>query len=182
MARIVDNLIAFRILSMLVTNFEDTDAFKLGIIDAKGKALKKSAELTTSAEKEAYTYLHRLVFTMKKIINKFGGETKLKSLVAALWLVKEYYESGSRTTSLMEERYAKIVEVLDNNVTLAEEEILVKKFMAEEGVGVAAVGGAPTNNTAGASVKEPVVGKKDIKKYRGTIARRPQLNIPEIKP
>jgi hypothetical protein len=167
---------------MLVTNFEDTDAFKMGIIDKSGKAVKKTADMTSS-EKDAYTYLHRLVFTMKKIINKVGGENKLKSLVAALWLVKEYYESGSRTTSLMEERYLNIVSVLDNNVSLVEEEILVKKFMSEEGEGGAApAGGAPTNNTMGASVREPVVGKKDIKKYRGTIARRPQLNIPEIKP
>jgi hypothetical protein len=34
MSRIVDNLIAYRILKMLVTNFDDTEAFKLGIIDA----------------------------------------------------------------------------------------------------------------------------------------------------
>ena len=40
MSRIVDNLIAYRVLSMMVKNFEDTKAFKLGIIDAKGKNLK----------------------------------------------------------------------------------------------------------------------------------------------
>lgn len=191
MSRIVDNLIAYRILSMLVQNFEDTDAFKLGIIDKNGHALKKSKDLTTEAEKDAYDYLSRLVFTLKKIINKLpGGESKLKSLIAALWLVKEQYRSGSRSTAMLEEKFAYVMKVLDNRVSLVEEEILVKKFLEEDGAVVGGVsgampvggGGAPTNNTAGASVTEPVVKKKDIKKYHGTVARRPALNIKEIKP
>ena len=38
---------AYRILKMLVTNFEDTEAFKLGIIDAKGKNIRKANTLQT---------------------------------------------------------------------------------------------------------------------------------------
>lgn len=191
MSRIVDNLIAYRILSMLVTNFEDTDAFKLGIIDKNGHALKKSKDLTTEAEKDAFDYLSRLVFTLKKIINKLpGGESKLKSLIAALWLVKEQYQSGSRSTAMLEEKFASVMKLLDNRVSLVEEEILVKKFLEEDGAAVGGAGGAmpvggggaPTNNTSGASVTEPVVKKKDIKKYQGTVARRPQIKIAEIKP
>jgi len=161
MSRIVDNLIAYRILKKLVQNFEDTDAYKLGIIDKTGKNLRKTSSLTTTAERDAYTYLDRLVFNMKKIINKIGGQNKLKSLVAALWLVKEYYESGNRSTALMQEKFDKLTKVLDNNVVLAEEEILVKKFLDEEGEG-----GAPTNNTTGASVSEPKIYPKHIKKYK----------------
>jgi len=78
MSRIVDNLIALRILKMMVTPFTDTDAFKLGIIDAHGKNLKKVSTLVSDREKESYTYLHRLVFNMKKIINRLpGGESKI---------------------------------------------------------------------------------------------------------
>ena len=69
---------------------------------------------------------------MKKIVNKIGGESKLKSLVAALFLVKEYYQNNERSTSLMEERYNKLLEMLENNVYLVEEEILVNKFLKEE--------------------------------------------------
>jgi hypothetical protein len=167
MSRIVDNLLAYKVLSMLVTNFEDTKAFKLGIIDKNGKNLKKVSTLKTSEEKDAYTYLHRLVFNMKKIINKIGGENKLKSLVAALWLVKEYYESGSRSTALMEEKFDKVMKLLDNRVSLVEEEIIVNKFLNEE---------APVNSTAGASVSEPVIKKKDIKKYQ-VMARRKPVNV-----
>lgn len=167
MSRIVDNLIAYKILSMMVTNFEDTQAYKLGIIDKTGKVLRKSSSLKTTEERDAYSYLDRLVFNMKKIINKIGGENKLKSLVAALWLVKEYYENNDRSTALMEEKFDNIMKMLDNSVSLVEEEIIVTRFLSEDGM----VGGAPTNNTAGASVNEPKIYKKDINKYR-KLARR----------
>jgi hypothetical protein len=163
MSRLIDNLLAYRILTMLIKPFDDTQAYKLGIIDAKGKNLRKSSTLKTSAEKDAYTYLHRLVFNMKKIINRLpGGETKLKSLVAALFLVKEYYQNNDRTTSLMEKRYNEILELVENNVYLVEEEIIVRKFMAEE---VANIAGA------GVSTDTPAPLKKDVAKYK-QIARR----------
>lgn len=156
MARFVDNVLAYRILSMLVKNFKDTQAYKLGLIDDKGKNIKKPQ---TSKEKDAYTYLHKLVFNMKKIINRLpGGESKLKSVVTALFLIKEYYESGSRTTSLMEDRYKSLLEM---DVSLLEEEMLVEKFMKDMDEE------APTNATGVAvSTDRPAIRKKDLKKYQ----------------
>lgn len=173
MSRLVDNLLAFRILTMLVQPFEQTDAYRLGIIDASGKNLKKTTSLKTSEEKDAYTYLHRLVFNLKKIINKLpGNESKTKNLIAALFLVKEYYQSSNRTTSLLEDRYNKILDILNKNVTFVEEQILVAKFLSED-----AVGGAPVNSTAGASVNEPKIEKKDIKKYQNLSRRKVPVNV-----
>lgn len=158
MSRIVDNLIAYRVLSMLVQPFVDTDAYKLGIIDKNGKNIKKSSELT-SAEKDSYTYLHRLVFNMKKILAKLpGGDNRLKSLVAALFLIKEYYESNNKQLSLMEDRY---IDLLDKNIILAEEQVMVEKFVAnvEED--------APTNATGAAvSTDRAAIKKKDVDKYK----------------
>jgi len=166
MSRVVDNLVAYRVLSMLVRPFVETDAYKLGIIDSKGKNLIKSSEFKTAAQRDAFTYLHRLVFNMKKIINKLpGGESKLKSVVSALFLVKEYYESNSRSTSLMEERFHALMKF---DGILAEETILVEKYLKdldEDGV----VGGnAGPANATGAMVSTdiPVPKKKDLKKYK----------------
>ena len=172
MSRIVDNLIAYKVLKMLVTNFTDTEAFKLGIIDAKGKNLRKANTLNTSEERDAYTFLNRLVFNMKKIINKLpGGENKTKSLVAALWLVKETYESGSRSTAMMQEKFDKLITMLDNRVSLVEEELLVKKFLSEEG-------DAGAMNVTGAvvSTDEPKIDKKNIKKFQ-LMAKRKPVNV-----
>ena len=45
MSKTVDNIIAYRIISMLVKPFKDTDAFKDGISDERGKILKNSHDL-----------------------------------------------------------------------------------------------------------------------------------------
>ena len=156
MTAIVDNLMAYKILKMLVTDFKDSQAAKLGIIDDKGKQLKKVSELKSQEEKNSYTYLHRLVFNMKRIINKWGGESKTKSLIAALWLIKEYYEGSKRTTSLMESRYQEIYGWVDGGVVLVEEELAVKRFEEE----------APANNTAGVSVDTPAPKTKDVDRYK----------------
>jgi hypothetical protein len=175
MSQIVDNLVAYKILTMLVKPFKETQAFKLGIIDDKGTNLKKSGSLRTSEEKDSYTYLHRLVFNMKKIINKIpGGESNLKSLVAALFLVREYYDNKDRTTSLMESKYLSVLEKINAGVTLAEEEIAVKKFvksMEED---------APVNNVGGgaiAQLDQPLIDKKKIKKYKTVVRRSKPVGV-----
>ena len=174
MARIVDNMVAYRILKMMVTPFTETDAYRLGIIDAKGKNLRKANTLKTAEELDSYTYLHRLVFNVKKILNRLpGGENRMKSLIAALWLVKECYENGNQSSALMQEKFDNMMKMLDNRVSLVEEEIIVKKFLEEDGM---AVGGAPTNNTSGAAVAEPKIQPKNVKKYQ-VMARRKPVNV-----
>ena len=80
----------YQFLKKLVTPFEKTDAFKLGIIDEKGKILKKRRDLETSEEKSAYNLSDTLVWHLKKILGKIPfGKSKLASYAAALWLIKE---------------------------------------------------------------------------------------------
>ena len=131
MSRIVDNLIAYRVLTMLVKPFDQTDAYKLGIIDEKGKILKRANTLRNQEEKEAYTYLHRLVFNVKRLINKLpGGESKLKNIVAALFLIKECYEKND-TTALLEEKLTAILDEMESkDITLVDEELMVEEFLS----------------------------------------------------
>ena len=42
MGRVIDALVAYRVLKIFVTPFKRTKAYKLGIIDDKGKVLIKS--------------------------------------------------------------------------------------------------------------------------------------------
>jgi hypothetical protein len=93
-SRLVDTLITYRVIKLLVTPFERQEAFKQGIIDKDGKVLKKNKELKTDNEKKAYTYLHRFVFNLKRILKKVGLGSKLGSFAVALALLlkekKEY--------------------------------------------------------------------------------------------
>ena len=45
MSRVIDAVIAYRVLKLLVTPFDKTKAFELGIIDDKGKVLIKSRNI-----------------------------------------------------------------------------------------------------------------------------------------
>lgn len=189
--RLMDNAYAMRILRTLAMDFKDMPAYHLGIIDAKGNVLRKSYQLKSEAERNAYTYLDRLIIILKKEIEKIrhrGDFGITKTLSPALWTVREALESKSRSTAGIAERFN---DVISKDVTLVEEEILVRKYIAEEGEGAAVGGtsgampvgggGAPTNNISGASVKEPVVKKKDIKKYQGTVVRRPAIKLNGMK-
>ena len=95
MGRVIDALIAYRVLKLLVTPFNRTKAFKLGIIDDKGKVLIKSKDLPNSGPKrEAYTLLIRFVFNLKRLLSKVGIRGPLgTSAAAALAFFKE--ENGS---------------------------------------------------------------------------------------
>jgi len=90
-SRTGDLFYAFRFLKLLVTPFEKTKAFELGIIDKDGVVLKKGAERSTPEEKSAYTVFHRLVFNLKRIMAKApGGKSVIARYGAALFLIKEH--------------------------------------------------------------------------------------------
>lgn len=136
--RIVDNLIALRIIYLLSTPFEKYDAFRLGLIDAEGRKLKKAE---TPEESNATSMLHRLVWNLKRIINIApGGKTRIGSLVAAYLLVKEAYEEEIPPEELQEHVDAELFSQYKNIRLVVEEEYVQELLQAinED---------APTNST-----------------------------------
>ena len=90
MSRVVDALIAYRLLKLLVTPFNKTKAYKMGIIDDKGKVLIKkrdfAREIPSNKRSEAinsYTLLIRFVFNLKRLLSKVGVRGPLGSAAAA---------------------------------------------------------------------------------------------------
>ena len=90
MGRVIDALIAYRLLKLLVTPFNKTKAYQMGIIDAKGKVLikknqfNKKIPIAQRAEaKKAYTLLIRFVFNLKRLLSKGGVRGPLGSSAAA---------------------------------------------------------------------------------------------------
>jgi len=83
----VDLFIVYQFIKRLSTPFNESDAFRLGLIDEKGKRLKKAS---TKEEKDAMTYFDRMIFNMKRLLAKVpGGNTRRGSYAAALLLLKE---------------------------------------------------------------------------------------------
>jgi hypothetical protein len=95
-----DLVYTFRFLRLLTTSFEDTQAFKHGIIDKDGKRNKEFTLNTVDSRdkySEYYTPFHRLVFNIKRIMAKApGGGSKLASYAAALYLLKEKYNISDK--------------------------------------------------------------------------------------
>ena len=92
MSRAVDLFVTYRFLKLLVTPWKKQEAYKLGIIDDKGKALKKSRDLGLESERSAFTLLHRLVFNCKRIMGKIPFvRSQLGTYATALFLLKEKY-------------------------------------------------------------------------------------------
>jgi len=111
LSRAADLGYAFRFLKLLTTPWNKLKAYELGIVDEKGKNLKKAKDLKTKEEKSAYTIFHRLVFNIKRLLNKIpGGKSTLASYAAALYLIKEH-------TGMSEEKIEEIItKVLDDNL------------------------------------------------------------------
>ena len=86
---VFDLILIYQFIKRLSTPFEEQEAYKLGIIDEKGNRIK-SKKLETKEEKNAYGYLDKLIFNLKKLIEKVpGGKSRLGSFAAALFLIRE---------------------------------------------------------------------------------------------
>ena len=115
-----DLVYTIRFLKLLVTKFEDTGAYKAGIIDADGNKIK-SFSMDTMDNRDAYrshyTAFHRLVFNLKKLMAKApGGSSVVARYGAALALIKEHGElSDTNLQKIHEETGIDIMDVLLEN-------------------------------------------------------------------
>ena len=66
----VDTYLAYRFVKLLVTDWKDTEAYKLGVIDDRGEVLKTRRQRKSADEKRSYNTFHRLVYNLKKIVEK----------------------------------------------------------------------------------------------------------------
>jgi hypothetical protein len=132
MGRAVDLFVTYRFIKLLTTPFEKTEAYKLGIIDEKGNRImpppvnnvrqKVPEPLRTSAEKNAYTILHKLIFNIKKIFSKVPGlRTKVGTYAAALFLLKDTFKESVDDPDMFEKEFMKYLKEqgceIDNSIS-----------------------------------------------------------------
>lgn len=91
MSRFVDAVVGYRILRMLATPINRSDAFQLGIIDKDGNKIK---EPVTSNELDAYSLLQRFVFKVQKALTRSSDKNakRLLTFAAAMALLRENEE------------------------------------------------------------------------------------------
>ena len=130
MGRAIDLFVTYRFIKLLVTPFDKTPAFKLGIIDKDGARIMRKTvargmqptQLKTDEEKSAYTVLHKLVFNIKKIFGKVPGlRTKLGTYAAALFLLKDTFKESVDDPDMFEKEFMKYLKEegyeIDNTIS-----------------------------------------------------------------
>ena len=161
MSRAVDLLITYRIMKLLVTPFDKQEAFKYGIIDDKGKVLRKFSTITDSKEKRSYTILHRFIFNLKRILQKAGLGGRLGTFAVALaTLIRENKEF---------EQHQKLIE--STVIKYLKQENLYSEILQEEGdiVGYVPLNDEPVNRCFGIDcyqIGDTIVEEKEYAKYK----------------
>ena len=160
--QVVNLFMVYQFLKRLVIPFDETDAFRLGIIDEFGKRTKKP--IKTQEEKESWRMFDRLVFRLKMLLEKLPlGRTRLASYAAALLLVKES-ENWSLGETGVDSTKVKVL--LDENMKYLKKNAKGNFRMLRDGLtedaAANAVGGGNVAGTAPG--EDPPVGKKKKKK------------------
>lgn len=164
--RVFDTMMALRVVYLLVTPIENTDAFKLGLIDADGKTVKKA---TTPKEKDSTSMLHRLCWNIKRMISLIpGGSTKIGSLTAAYLLMKEAHENEWTEEQLNEETVLRFNTLCENSDSEAElSSILDKLADLYEDAPANSAGAMP--DTGGVAKNDPKLGMARRKKFKAIV-------------
>ena len=164
--RPLDKAYATLILNILLHPFENQKAYTLGIIDKSGKLLKKPE---TQEEKEAYNPLYQVTFGVKKIIDSFQPtRNNMKLLATSMNFIRQQSIPSQFNEGVDYNRFLKEFKlVLENNLSLIEEEIFIEKYLNEEEGGEASPttqAAEPTNSTENIDIHTPVINRMFKKK------------------
>ena len=152
---IVDIFLVYSFIKRIATPFKEWDAFKLGIIDDKGNILKSRKSLNTVKEQDAFGIYDLMILKLKRLLEKVpGGNTKVGSYAAALWLIKEEQNIMKYGESLSEETI--------------EEGLTSYMSLVEEGVPANSAGGGAIAGIGVGRDGEPGFSKAQMAKYKKT--------------
>lgn len=152
---IVDLYLVYQFIKRLATKFETWEAYKTGVIDAEGNIITPKKDRTPEQRKSFGKY-DLMILKLKKLLAKVpGGNTRLGTYAAALWLIKEHNDNPTEQ---------QLVEYMDH---IKENQDVNKRFetLFEEGI----VNTAGSGNIHGIGVGpkgEPGVTPAKMKKYK----------------
>jgi hypothetical protein len=171
-SKAVDLILIYQFLKRLTTPFDKTEAFNLGLIDEKGKRTKKKIE--TKEEEEAYGYFDRLVFNIKRLIEKVpGGSSRLGSYAAALFLIKESVETKKNyTEEELVEGWMSAMDDLEKSTGKTLKELFEDAPANATGANVAGTGDDPVHWKPDARKKEM---KAFLRRYLAASEKRKKI-------
>lgn len=171
---VVDIFMVYQFLKRLATPFAKWDAFKEGVIDKEGNIILKKNN-RNQKQKQTLKIFDVMILRLKRLLGKIpGGKTRLASYAAALWLIKEDWQSRSEEQLLSEG-----ITDLDVDFLNYMREARNKKF--QEFITQISNEEAPANATGGGNVAGlGVNGPSDVKvsrNVRTTIRKRKKRRV-----
>jgi hypothetical protein len=161
---IVDLFMVYQMLKRLATPFSEWDAYKLGIIDERGKILKSRKDLRLIKERDAFGLFDLMILKLKRLIEKLpAGQTRLASYAAALYLIKESKNYTERTSDeMLEESFFTHYNTLsEDNLNMRFEEIMNTSAGGN-------VAGLPPDEPFGSANKFKLLKRKKLKEPLGS--------------
>lgn len=120
----VDLIVLYKFIKAIATPFDETPAFELGLVDEKGKLLKKPK---TRQEKDAYDHFVRFTFNIKRILAKVGLDKRYATYAGALLLMREGADgvkmSDTDIAMALNENYKYLLETTDKSYNLLQDEM-----------------------------------------------------------
>ena len=155
----VDLYIVYQFIRRLATPFKEWPAYKTGVIDDKGN-IKIKPKDRNQKQNQSFKVFDVMILKLKRLLEKIPfGRTKLASYAAALYLIKEDWESKSEQEILSEssDQFTDYIRIyrLENYKKAIEEEMPTNS--------------AGAGNVAGMGVNGPndvKVAKKARKRYK----------------
>ena len=174
MSRLTDAYVTYRILRMLATPIEKSDAYKMGIINADGKKIKNPS---TPSEKDAYSLLQRFVFKVQRALMKSPDRNakRLLTVAAAMSILREHDEKDLASYTDLDveallEMYETDEKVIAESTLLEHNTISFRTFREEMaanavgGGGIDGIGIGPKGEPGRDPVMMPMVRRKKKKK------------------
>lgn len=171
---VVDVFMVYQFLKRLATPFEKWDAFKEGVIDKEGNIILKKNKRNQN-QKKSLKIFDVMILRLKRLLGKIpGGKTRLASYAAALWLIKEDWQSRSEEQLLSEGITDLDVDFLDYMREARNKKF--QEFIAQISNEEAPANAAGGGNVAGLGVNGP----SDVKvsrNVRTTIRKRKKRRV-----
>lgn len=158
MAGVIDLWLVYQFLRRLATPFEKWRAYEEGVIDKDGNILIKGKDRNTVAQRDSFGKFDLMILKLKKLLEKLpGGQTKIASYAAALWLIKEHQENNTPLENLTEEVLLEYIDIAED-LNLNHEMYLLHEEMS--------VGAGQVDGIGYGEKGEPGFTSKQMNKYK----------------
>lgn len=143
-----DTIYALRFLRLLTMKWEETEAYKVGVVDENGKKIK---DPKTKEEKEAYTLFHRLVFNVRRLMPR----NRIANYAAAIFLVREHTGlSKDNILAILEAEGVDTNEELREDFFIKEDKLLQGDYTLKESIASPTTGEVIARKGTKVQVKE----------------------------